>query len=88
MSWDDLEAKTPDAVKQTREKQASLAKNYHACFTTNAGKVVLDHLVQSFIMTNDTPFNSPNVEFEAGYHAGEAGLVKMILNQLKKAQEL
>lgn len=88
MSWDDLEAKTPSGVKEAREKQAAIAKQYHACFTSDAGKAVLDHLVNIYIMGNETAFNSPNIEFEAGYHAGEAGIVKMILNQMKRAQEL
>lgn len=87
MSWDNLNSEKPQQVKEAQEKQIALAKNYAHCFSTDAGKAVLDHLVNTFIMSNDTPISSPNIEYEAGYHAGEAGLVKMILNQMKRAQQ-
>ena len=88
MSWDDVKVKSPKQVSEQREKQAAIAKHYHACFASDSGKAVLDHLVQNFIMSNDTDINSPNIEYVSGYHAGEAGIVKMILNQMKRAQEL
>ena len=89
MSWDDLDVKQPEEiVKESKAKAASLAKSYAFCFSTDSGKAVLDHLVNSFVMSNDTAFSSQNIDYEAAYHNGEAGVVKYILNQIKRAQVL
>ena len=89
MSWEDLKNNPIDKQTEKRKEQAiKLAKNYARCFSTEDGQAVLQHMVDSFVMTNDTAFNSPNVNYEAAYHNGEAGTIKVILNQIKKAQSL
>lgn len=91
MSWEDLQNKDASKDEASREAQAqaaALAKNYAVCFSTQQGKVVLDHLVNSFIMANDTNLLAPNINYEAAYKNGEAGVIKTILNQLKRAQTL
>jgi predicted Zn-dependent peptidase len=89
MSWDKLESKNKDkSLAEQREKLAALAKSYARCFSTQEGKAVLDHLVNTYVMENNTGFSSPNINYESAYRNGEAGLVKQILNQIKRAQSL
>jgi len=91
MSWDELNKSGGDAGKQAKEAQevqATIAKNYHHCFSTEQGKFVLDHLVTNFIMTNDTALNAHNIDYTAAYKNGEAGVVKQILNQLTRAAKI
>ena len=89
MTWSELESNDKDKLaKAQQEKLATIAQAYHHTFTTDMGKKVLDHLMQNYVMGNDTPLDAKNVTYEAGYHAGEAGIVKMILNQLQRAKTL
>ncbi len=91
MSWNELniDKKDVDKVAQKNKEHAiKLAKNYAVCFSTEDGKAVLQDMVDSFVMNNDTSFHSSNVNYEAAYHNGEAGIVKYIISQIKKAQTL
>lgn len=90
MSWSDLENKSDESKKLSKEyksKQVELNKKFYRTFTSDDGKVVLDFLVNHFIMENDTALNAQNIQYEAGYHAGEAGLVKYILKRISNATE-
>ena len=91
MPWNDIESKSkPQIEKLSKEHKAKLVeldKKFYRAFTSDDGKVVLDHLVNTFIMTNETQLDAKNIEYEAGYHAGEAGLVKYILKRISNATE-
>lgn len=89
MSWDDLDISDKDpekAKKEHHEKVVGLAKNYAHLFSDEIGQKVLQDLVNVFIMANDTDLNSQNINYTAAYKNGEAGVVKYILNQIKRAQ--
>lgn len=91
MSWDDLDINNPankELLEKLKEEQRNIAKNYHACFTTPAGQKVMEHLMNTYVIHNATDLNATNVVYEAGYHAGEAGVVKAILNLIQKAEVL
>lgn len=91
MSWDQLDGLGADLSAKSesaRATAAALAKNYAACFESEAGEKVLEHLVNNFVIRNTTPLNAANVLYEAGYHNGEAGLVRMILSQIERAKTL
>ena len=88
MSWEELnnsKVGTEKNAKKAQEAQATIAKNYHHTFSTEQGKFVLNHLVSTFVMDNSTALNAQNINYEAAYKNGEAGVVKQILNQLKRA---
>lgn len=87
MSWEELDKKAADN-KEQRAKAAALAKNYAATFATEPGKAVLEHLINAFIMDSDTNLNAANINYEAAYRNGEAGVIKYIINQIKRAQTL
>lgn len=94
MSWDELE-KTKANSKEAQEKRErlradrnELAKKFNRVFSQGDGKEIFDHLFQLFVLNNDTPLDSKNVTYEAGYHAGEAGVIKYITSQITKAQNL
>tara|TARA_A200000159_G_C7337275_1_gene345626 strand:+ start:3566 stop:3850 length:285 start_codon:yes stop_codon:yes gene_type:complete len=94
MSWEQIdEASSDDAASKkanAKQRQAivDLAKAYHRCLTTDDGKRVLEDLTKRFIYSNDTSFNSPNVNYESAYHNGEAGVIKFIINQIQNAETL
>jgi len=91
MSWEEINDKSEagkKAGKEQKAKVAAMAKQYSACFSTPSGKAVIEHLVNVFIMDSGTNLNASNINYEAAYHNGEAGVVKYILNQLKRAQTL
>jgi hypothetical protein len=91
MSWEQLEVNQKDAEQkkaEIREKQVELAKAYKRCFSTDDGFKVLEDLLNRFVMDNGTDFNSQNIEYEAAYHNGEAGVVKFIIHLTKQAEKL
>ena len=88
MSWDELDDVNPNRLTEKREKAIELAKNYSRCFATEEGKKVLEHLVNTYVMESNIDHNTQNIDYVAAYKNGEAGLVKMILNQLKRAQTI
>ncbi len=89
MSWEDLENNQDvnEANKKAHEEALTLAKNFNRCFTTPEGTVVIEHLTRRFLVENDTPLHSNNINYEAAYHNGEAGLVRYLLNQITKAED-
>lgn len=94
MSWDEINKpispESKEQAKQAKEEkrlaEVSLAQAYARCFATDDGKKVLAHLTNNFIINNDTPIDSPNITYEAGYHNGEKGIVNVIINQIRKAE--
>ena len=89
MPWSDLEHKAPvERLEEHRENAATLSKHYARTFETDDGQKVLEHLVNSFIMDSDVGFEATNIHYEAAYKDGEAGVVKFILNQIKRASIL
>jgi len=94
MSWSDIElaGKTKEERRKIAEdrkaKSEELSKKFSRAFNSDDGKVVFEHLFQRFVLDNDTPLNAPNPEYEAGYHNGEAGVIKYITHQITKAKNL
>lgn len=94
MSWKEIDKAAVDskaAKKQNAEKRsqvAELAKAYNRCFSDDNGKRVIEDLHQRFIYNNDTPFSSPNANYESAYHNGESGVIKFIINQINQAEIL
>jgi len=82
MSWANLnKAKSPSNDKAIAAKR-ELERTFRRCFTTEDGEKVLQHLSQVFIYNNDTPIESPNINYQAAYKNGEAGAIKYIINQM------
>lgn len=91
MSWEDLEIDTGKAQKAQsaiREKQAELAKAYNRCFATDDGNRVLEDLSKRFLLENDTSLAAQNINYEAAYHNGEAGVMRFIVHQIQQAERL
>ena len=92
MTWDQIDKASVDAEasskrnEEYRQKTLELAKAYSKCFSGADGKRVLEALSGNFLYGNDPPFSSPNINCEAAYHDGEAGVVKFIINQMQHAQ--
>tara|TARA_R110000803_G_scaffold48943_2_gene101830 strand:+ start:793 stop:1077 length:285 start_codon:yes stop_codon:yes gene_type:complete len=94
MTWDTINKTTVDAEgakavnQEKRQAAAELAQAYNECFASPGGKRVLEDITQRFIFNNDTSFNVSNVDYEAAYHNGEAGVIKFIINQMQQAKIL
>ena len=91
MSWEKLELDQEESNKkkaEIREKQVELAKAYHRCFSTDDGFKVIEDLSRRFLLDNNTPLNSQNINYEAAYHNGEAGAIKFILHLVRQAEKL
>lgn len=94
MSWEDIHSATSTkeeatkANKLRRQEAAELAKDYHACFNTQSGQRVIEHLTKSFLFDNDTPLQAVNIEYESAYHNGETGVIKYILTEIQRAENL
>ena len=91
MSWDKLNTATDSKAlekqaEQIQKKALEMAIAFNECFESPAGQKVLEHLTSRFIFDNDTMFESPNVNYEAAYRNGEAGVVKFIINQIQQAK--
>jgi len=93
MSWSELDLteekvrEQVEALKQSEEAAFELAKKFYRVFNSDDGKVVFQHLYQRFVTDNHTPFSSENINYEAAYHNGEAGLIKYMANQISKATQ-
>lgn len=77
-----------DIEKKREEKDAELkaiAKKFKNVFDSGDGKEVFQFLFDRFLINNDTEINSPNVNYEAAYHNGEAGVIKFIISQINRA---
>ena len=96
MNFDDIDKLTSPEAKKKAEKAASDAKQltietaqaYHRLFKTVDGQRVLNDLTQNMIYGNDTSFEAININYEAAYKNGEAGVVKYIINQITKAEAI
>ena len=93
MSWSNINQSTDSdlAKKQAgihRQNASDLAKSYHRVFTTDDGQRILSDLTRRFVYDNDTSFGSANIDYEAAYHNGEAGVIKFLINQMKQAEIL
>lgn len=88
MAWDNLNLSndTNDTIDKNKEKHIELAKNYHSCFKTEAGAKVMGDLMSRFVINNHTQLNAANITYEAGYHAGEAGVVRFIMKLIQQAE--
>lgn len=93
MSWSELDLtkekvrEQVEARRQAEEAAIELAKKFYRVFNSDDGKVVFQHLYQRFVTDNNTPFSSENINYEAAYHNGEAGLIKYMANQISKATQ-
>ena len=91
MTWDkidnnqDIQAQRDKANAESKAKAIELDKKFNRVFNSDDGKVVFEHLYQQFVMNNDTPLDSKNVTYEAGYHAGESGVIKFIIHKISNA---
>jgi len=93
MSWNDIDqqidpAKAKKQAGIRKQHAADLAKAYHRAFGTDDGKRVLADMTSRFVYNNDTSFGAGNINYEAAYHNGEAGVIKFLINQLKQAEIL
>ena len=91
MSWSNIDqlADSEVAKKQAelRKRNANdIAKAYHRVFTTDDGARILADLTRRFVYDNDTSFGAENINYEAAYHNGEAGVIKFLINQMKQAE--
>ena len=49
---------------------------------------VVEDLTRKFLLDNSTDLNAQNVEYEAAYHNGEAGVVRMIVHYIQQAEKV
>lgn len=75
-------------AEEAKAKAAALAKCYARVFRSEDGQKVLADLTNRYIMRNDVNPNAQNVNYEAAYKNGEAGVVKAIINQMQRAEIL
>ena len=94
MSWSEIDGTgktTQEKELQAKERLAQdieIAKKFNRLFGSEDGTVVYQYLFNKFILENETPLTATNVEYEAGYHAGESGVIKFIAHQITKATRL
>lgn len=96
MGWKDVDSVTSEEGKakakkhaaEQRQSEVEIAKAYNRCFGTDDGKKVLADLTQRMIYNNDTPIDSPNINYEAAYKNGESGVVKFIIQQIARAENI
>lgn len=92
--WDDINKTAVNkeeaelAQKKALQAAAELAQAYSRCFNTKDGERVMTDLTNRFIMSNDMALDVKNPEYEAGYHNGESGVIKLIIHQLTQARNL
>lgn len=80
----DLEGEPIQELKAEQQAEArEIASLFYQCFTTDAGKVVLDRLITITIMRPTVKPHS--TQFEAGISEGRADIVRQILQQLELA---
>lgn len=76
-----------EANKKARRAVIEKAQKFKRVFTSPEGEEVLGFMINDFIMNNSTQMSSPNVNYEAAYHNGEAGVVRYIIEQIRRADE-
>jgi hypothetical protein len=89
MTWETIEGASPEAKKQkakAQEKITEIIRAYHRCFNTEDGQKVLEDLTRRFLLDNSTSLSSQNVAYEAAYHNGEAGVIRLIIHYIQQAE--
>mgnify|MGYP000209036630 CR=1 FL=1 len=91
MTWENIDhlsdSKAAKKQAELRKRNANdLAKAYHRVFTTDDGARILSDLTKRFVYDNDTSFGAENINYEAAYHNGEAGVIKFLINQMRQAE--
>ena len=91
MTWENIDhlsdSKAAKKQAELRKRNANdLAKAYHRVFTTDGGARILSDLTKRFVYDNDTSFGAENINYEAAYHNGEAGVIKFLINQMRQAE--
>ena len=91
MTWENIDhlsdSKAVKKQAELRKRNANdLAKAYHRVFTTDDGARILSDLTKRFVYDNDTSFGAENINYEAAYHNGEAGVIKFLINQMRQAE--
>jgi O-methyltransferase involved in polyketide biosynthesis len=91
VSWDELDISDESLLKsnkQSEEKQTALVRTYARAFSTDEGQKVIEDLTAKFIYNNNTPINATNINYEAAYHNGEAGVIKYIINIISQVGKI
>ena len=91
MTWETIEGASPDAKEQkakAQEKINEITRAYARTFNTEDGQKVLEDLTRRFLFDNSTSLTSQNVAYEAAYHNGEAGVIRMIIHYIQQAEKL
>jgi hypothetical protein len=91
MSWQNIEGSNEGAHKaaaEARERFSELTKAYSRCFATEDGQKVVEDLTRKFLLDNSTDLGARNVEYEAAYHNGEAGVIRMIVHYIQQAEKV
>ena len=82
------EALIKKARDNAEQKAINIANAYSRCFSTEDGKTVIEHLSNEYVFNSNVDLTSTNINYEAAYKNGEAGLVKMIIAQITRAANL
>ena len=91
MSWDDLDQVKKDggeALKQAKQKSAEICQMYSRVFSSQDGQKVLAHMVQGYVMGNNTNLSEPNIDYVAAYKNGQGSVIKDIIMLINKASEI
>ena len=91
MTGETIEGESPDAKEQkakAKEKITEITRAYARTFNTEDGQKVLEDLTRRFLFDNSTALTSQNVAYEAAYHNGEAGVIRMIIHYIQQAERL
>ena len=91
MTWDTIDGASPEAKEQkakAQEKINEMTRAYARCFASEDGQKVLEDLTRRFLFDNSTSLSSQNVAYEAAYHNGEAGVIRMIIHYIQQAEKL
>ena len=81
MTWESIEGSNEGAHK-------AAAEAYSRCFATEDGQKVVEDLTRKFLLDNSTDLGARNVEYEAAYHNGEAGVIRMIVHYIQQAEKV
>ena len=91
MGWDNLSgdnSQVGEAAQAQKLSMQKLAQLHHRVFSTQDGEELLAYLTNTYLINNSTPLNAPNITYESGYHDGEAGVVRAIIHQINRAEEI
>jgi hypothetical protein len=82
MSWNSLNKPQDKVVSRELEARLELQRQFTRCFSSEDGEKVLQHLSNKFIYNNNTPLESANITYVAGYKNGESGAIKYIIEMM------